>query len=289
MPQYKDFAIQKTAAESTDILLLQNPITGETYKITKGDFLAGLSSGGGSPTTILWTPANINCYHWLDISDNDAITLDENNRFIQSTDKSGSLFGFAQSDVNLRPVASVGLNNKRVLNFDGTNDYIRLQSAVNFGNNLDFYFVVKYSTTARVGLFDSAPGQPNVLRNNPNNYFEWWNEDPRLIINCAVNEFEIILFRYQLIASRTIALSLNDNAFTMASSGGNGSASWGQLTLGTMNTNQNPFNGSIAELVLTSSLNNSSRQKMFGYLANKWGMTDKLPANHPFKNSPPNV
>ena len=49
--QIKDFAITKTTADNDDFLILQNPTTGETYKITKADFLAGLSSGSSGGGT----------------------------------------------------------------------------------------------------------------------------------------------------------------------------------------------------------------------------------------------
>lgn len=50
MPQIKDIAITKTVAADTDFLIMQNPITGETYKITKASLLAGVSSAGGGST-----------------------------------------------------------------------------------------------------------------------------------------------------------------------------------------------------------------------------------------------
>ncbi|QHG15809.1 discoidin domain-containing protein [Nostoc sp. ATCC 53789] len=50
MVQIKDLAITKTSAEDTDLFVLQNPTTGETYSITKADLFSGLSSGGGSGT-----------------------------------------------------------------------------------------------------------------------------------------------------------------------------------------------------------------------------------------------
>ncbi|MEH2322051.1 MAG: hypothetical protein V7K32_00310 [Nostoc sp.] len=49
MPQIKDIAITKSIARDDDFLIMQNPETGETYKITKGNLFAGFSgSGDGS-------------------------------------------------------------------------------------------------------------------------------------------------------------------------------------------------------------------------------------------------
>ncbi|MDQ3018248.1 MAG: hypothetical protein M3Q64_00020 [bacterium] len=51
MTQIKDISITKTIAENGDFLLMQNPITGETYKITKANLLAALSNGTSGTST----------------------------------------------------------------------------------------------------------------------------------------------------------------------------------------------------------------------------------------------
>jgi hypothetical protein len=48
MTQIKDIAIVKTVAGDGDYFVMQNPTTGETYRITKADLFAGLSVGTGS-------------------------------------------------------------------------------------------------------------------------------------------------------------------------------------------------------------------------------------------------
>lgn len=48
MPQIKNISITKTTANDLDFLLMQNPTTGETYKISKGNLLSGLSTGGST-------------------------------------------------------------------------------------------------------------------------------------------------------------------------------------------------------------------------------------------------
>lgn len=49
--EIKNIAITKTVADDSDFLLMQNPTTRETYKITKADLLAGISNNG-SPSAI---------------------------------------------------------------------------------------------------------------------------------------------------------------------------------------------------------------------------------------------
>jgi hypothetical protein len=47
------------------------------------------------------------------------------------------------------------------------------------------------------------------------------------------------------------------------------------------------WTGQIKEIVVVS--DNTDRQKIEGYLAHKWGLTDSLPVDHPYKTSPPTV
>jgi hypothetical protein len=52
------------------------------------------------------------------------------------------------------------------------------------------------------------------------------------------------------------------------------------------------FHGSIAEIIGYSTPQDMSTlniQKVEGYLANKWGLTDKLPVEHPYKNTSPPI
>jgi hypothetical protein len=44
----------------------------------------------------------------------------------------------------------------------------------------------------------------------------------------------------------------------------------------------------LGEIVITrSALDTTTRQKLEGYLAHKWGLTANLPGDHPFKVNPP--
>ena len=46
-----------------------------------------------------------------------------------------------------------------------------------------------------------------------------------------------------------------------------------------------PFDGKIAEMIVVQDVSEENRFKFEGYLAHKWGLTAKLPVNHPYKNS----
>ena len=50
----------------------------------------------------------------------------------------------------------------------------------------------------------------------------------------------------------------------------------------------NDFGGDLGELLIfTRQLTSSEEQKVQGYLAHKWGATNSLDTNHPYKNVAP--
>ncbi|MDA0343857.1 MAG: hypothetical protein O3B07_06670, partial [Verrucomicrobia bacterium] len=46
-----------------------------------------------------------------------------------------------------------------------------------------------------------------------------------------------------------------------------------------------PFDGKIAEIIVVQDVSEENRFKFEGYLAHKWGLTDKLPDGHPYKEA----
>ena len=60
------------------------------------------------------------------------------------------------------------------------------------------------------------------------------------------------------------------------------------LQVGAIGNNVIPLTGYIAEVVIANSkLSTADRQRLEGYLAHKWGLTNNLPAGHPYKYEPP--
>ena len=46
-----------------------------------------------------------------------------------------------------------------------------------------------------------------------------------------------------------------------------------------------PFDGKIAEIIVVQDVSEENRFKFEGYLAHKWGLADKLPNGHPYKEA----
>ncbi|MEH1940094.1 MAG: discoidin domain-containing protein [Nostoc sp.] len=108
MTQIKDLEIVKTSAENGDYFVMQSPVTGETYKITKADLFAGLSTGTGSTNHVgaysddgdtngvfYYLGRQLNTAPWVNPYNN-GVTITasgvESGSLAQLTDRSGSDF-----------------------------------------------------------------------------------------------------------------------------------------------------------------------------------------------------
>ena len=49
------------------------------------------------------------------------------------------------------------------------------------------------------------------------------------------------------------------------------------------------MHGVIGEMIMVQTTDTTTRQKIEGYLAHKWGLSSSLPADHPYKNSAPTL
>jgi hypothetical protein len=92
------------------------------------------------------------------------------------------LNSFGQAAAGLQPVRATGVvNGQPAVNF--TSDQLNAVAGhtLNSGSALPFtFFAVGTGATNSVGLFDSAPAQPNVFRFYNTNQIELWSNNPVL-------------------------------------------------------------------------------------------------------------
>lgn len=236
--------------------------------------------------TIYWTPAQIATAAWYDASSSSSISFGSG--ISQWNDKSGNSRNLVQATASSQPaLVSNGLNSKNTISFDGTNDFLRWGSSSNLGNNITFIFVAKYNNTNRIGLFDSAPNLPDMMRNYPSDRLDW-HSNPDLIMNAPSGSFAIYVFTYSLVGTRKIEQWIDGANYASATSGSSTSANWGNFTIGGVNGSDFPFPGEVAEsLIISSAISTNIREKIEGYLAHKW--INNLPSGHIYKNSAPTV
>lgn len=262
-----------------------------------------------------WTPGSISSslYMWLDASVVSSQTV-VSGGVSEWRDQSGNGRHATQANPTVRPVRSV-LSAQNAIRFDGTNDFmtIPLLPAADIGS-FDI-FVVALSTL--VGRGDAFAGQAGVLRRYADigspagSYFVGYDASGRIGVTHHLTAGENAAGGVRGPASGVISTSPQLLHWGYDEAGGSTSAArWamridggGQVAettttsssgwaaggeLGRLTTGQNTFFGVLAEVIATSTgLSTADRERVEGYLSHKWRFTDRLPALHPYKTSPP--
>jgi hypothetical protein len=219
----------------------------------------------------LWRPNELgtDLTLWLDAEDASTITLNGSN-IAQWSDKSASAAHVTQATAASQPLYTAsGLNGKPVVTFSGAQ---RLNSVLTtlLGN-----------TVAAVSQ-RSAAGQP-VFEVSPTGSRGYQGSSAGFQTHNAYHAnggtATTAIFPTAIVGVPALSVATGSRTATAIShSIGHGTPGFAPLT------------GFISEIVSTETiLSTGNRQKLEGYLAHKWGLTANLPADHPYKTTPPTV
>jgi hypothetical protein len=250
------------------------------------------SSGPGDST--LYNPLAIpGCFLWLDAADTASIVLSGSN-VTQWNDKSNSGYNFTQATTASQPTYSAMSNGKNAINF-ATSKYMT-NSSVAFRTNYSI-FAVGYSSSTGYGrllhgyptfdyalFFGSGSGVTQFATFVGSSVAPWnaetTNSPATSIASLCLMEVTNNNTSTGLISYVNGTAQTAKNGTTVAFTG---------LTLGVQgNTNGQPWNGYIAEILIYNSvLTTTQRQQVEGYLASKWAIQSSLPVAHPYYSVAP--
>ena len=134
-------------------------------------------------------------------------------------------------------VNGVGYNsaNGGSLSFDGVNDYVS-NTMTNPGSMpITFDFWINSNSSTPVGIFDTAPGKVNVLRNYPGGNVEWWNSSPTVSLGISASTWTNITIRYRFSTTRIIDYYRNGILISSTAGDTNTSYAWTSLVFGNIN------------------------------------------------------
>jgi hypothetical protein len=256
----------------------------------------------------LWTPSQITSALWVDFADAstyyDAVSggsqVAADGTVARIEDKSGNSRHIVQSTALNRATRKVAIQNGLdVLRYDGANDFYNADLGL-FRNKLHvcmFFVVIEKDSTLRTLLYASTASSGFT----------------RSAINSSTTSQDTS-------GRRLDADSLRSTSGGSGSTGcnivmgqwhysGNSIATWRNGTqTGTGNafssaggTSQDTASAVVelgrgfsaisnhdwCEVITVDSPDTTTRQLIEGYLAHKWGIASKLPADHPYKNSAP--
>jgi hypothetical protein len=262
-----------------------------------------------------WTPADTTTKLWIDFADTDTLTLD-GSLITQVDDKSGEDLHFSSSSANA-PTATNTLNSLIVAKFDGEQSLNAATAAdwtfLHDGTKYRIWIVSRTEIDALQHVFGTAPfasgtagaghytrgdqesgrlqyvsgrtgGGDYWARHSLDNYFpkERWNmigSFADLANPTASARMKTRLDAGMVAADNTeTATPLTANPALPARIGSHRAGSTISLYL----------TGSVAEIIIIlGDEDGALDDKVWGYLAHKWGLAGNLPANHPYKNAPP--
>ena len=258
-----------------------------------------------------WTPARISTALWLDASDSSTVTL-SGSEVTQWNDKSGNGLNCSQATSANRPIiASAAQNSLNTIRFVAS-DYLSASSNITLTTAFSVFIVAKnrirkdYNGMFRIG----AAALPASDVSNLEIYWQAGSSNSGNIVT-VINrgtELEAVVVTNALPAVNTYYIHSSQGSVTefgaiyqngtlqVATLTGSGSfvpsaANPYHVGIGyggSGNAAQAALDGDICEIVVLNTVaSTTTRQKIEGYLAWKWGLTSSLPSDHPYKSTAP--
>jgi len=277
-----------------------------TLVISKGITLAK----GFTWNETVWNPSMISTALWLDAADASTVTTDSGN-VSQWNDKSGNNRNASQSTSANRPTYNAtGFNGKPGAVFNGSSHRLEVANALSLTRNIgsiSFFFAAH--TSGLTGTNQSMMGF-SVGTAATDRVSCAYLEDTKLRIGgrrLDANSFAgasssgswnnspaVMCFQWEFAAAKASIFYNGANGDPLEAAlhtAGNTSDTDSQVTpkIGAVAAGASSFfNGPIAEIVITTStITTTTRQRIEGYLAHKWGLTANLPSDHPYKTVGP--
>ena len=241
-----------------------------------------------------WDPSLITTALWLDAADASTLTI-ESGAISQWNDKSGNGRHASQATPGARPVLA-----NSFVTFDGTNDFMRNTNAEILENNASTftaYIVNKLqdTTNSRFYFLYGTDSNRHICHQSLDNNEYWYASQGNGDYATLTKNIDTAIRGWVFDGS----LSGNSNRLKVYRNGGQLSPGYAGTVSNNFGTLTHGFylssrsNGAViaqelGEIVITrSALDTTTRQKLEGYLAHKWGLTANLPGDHPFKVNPP--
>lgn len=228
--------------------------------------------------------------------------------------------GYVQTTVNDMPhVQPVLLSGRNVIRFDGTDSHLAADTALKaLMTSIDYcWFMILYNETedspgandrclvqftddsgigSRMSLLSSsASGESRLRLGGRRVDGGTWSQ---ALSDTARNQQWVMVLGIMDFGARTIDLYVNgelDKQTTSAfdASGNTDTGSSVHADMGEYGSGAGQFEGMIAEFIASNSvsaaaeLSSDDIDKLFGYMAHKWGLTSLLPAGHAYKSERP--
>lgn len=274
-------------------------------------YLGAVSGEGSAPPSVLWTPANLSTSAKIWLKETGLVDAG-GGAISQWNDESGNSWHFQQSTSSFRPVITANaLASKPAATFDGTNDYLTgvtascaLYQAKTYGWAMHLFKKSAAGSATDRGIF--AARYPGVGWYTTYVGSSRGSTTPVLLARRLDTDSASFFDGTSLSVGWHMMLgvanwgagtgqmyvdgSLMASASPFTSSGSTSNITANEVTLGAGSSTGLYADVSIAEhLAGNASLSTGDIDKLFGYMAWKWGIQSLLPVGHPYKSAPPTI
>jgi hypothetical protein len=252
----------------------------------------------------LWTPSQLTTALWLDAADAGTITT-VSGAVSQWNDKSGNGRNAIQATAANRPaLTSAGLNGLDVLTFDGINDSLLATLSSGLSSSFAFFAVAvplrtnaiegyislqvaSYSNYwAQIGLGGAGGAKLNFA------LFDG-GQNPIAQQNTPTIGAPLMLMGVRNVTADTVSLRINGTQVSSVTDTTTVTPGYSEITIGGQTNQANRYaNARIGEVIVIPSLPTTDAiQRIEGYAAapSRWGLQGSLPADHPYKSTPPTI
>jgi hypothetical protein len=244
---------------------------------------------------------------WLDAADASTITLNGSS-VSQWNDKSGNNRHFSQSSATWQPAYwTAAINGRNALAFDGVNDRIgRVNDAWAYNYPVAVFAVFRATSGVWANSYNGLYGFYGNSSGSARSYGVFIKSNGRSAIYAVAgsqhNYDGTGSVTYSLQTTHVFSATIANNSIQGFGDGAEDGSVSGTFTLNTnapsplqdMNVGSDPMFSRFTQwligeaiIVAGGAISTADRQRVEGYLAHKWGSASRLPANHPYKNSPP--
>jgi len=242
-----------------------------------------------------WSPLTPGgCGLWLDGADSSTITL-SSGVITQWNDKSGS--GRNTTTIGGSPTFSsnfINLNGSStylVGPYTNTTEYLTMFviATVDFSQGVYAYYYRLLSVGSTSANDYNSPSYASILHNPDSTQIGGYRNFATNFGSVTTNTTFLICLQYD--GTNSTNFINGTSASSVASTGSFGTTSY-SIGRDVGNTDGGGaytyWPGKVGEVIIfNSSLSNTQRQQVEGYLAWKWGLKDSLPSSHPYKLFPP--
>jgi len=234
-----------------------------------------------------WTPEDLDPILWFDASE--ASTITGSSPVTQWNDKSGNdRHVTSTGDPTLSSAVWNGLD---AIAFD-SNDHMGNTSLSLSLSSLQFAMVFQINTNGSIDY------QAGFGLGGASDVFRFRESNNETHLQTVTDTGSGLKYRTTALGSMPFdtpvigAYSYDGSQHSVHS---NGISSGGGALTGTLDVTDvflgkgtvNNLDGIVGEVLAVESTDSTIRERLEGYLANKWGLTSSLPLTHPYRNSPP--